>query len=337
MKELCHAGAWLLGLSLALGSLATSAQENDRDPDRVKAEIKAQIGETDPDYGPAFSFAGIVFPNKKAFIDSGARCSTRHVSDFEQRLHELAHASWLTSRAAEGRSVSARPVGSVEVPVYVHVINKGAGIANGDVPDNQIAAQLNILNAAYSSTGSPFFFTLAGVDRTTNATWYAMSPGSAAEQQAKSALRKGGAGTLNLYTANPGQGLLGWATFPQDYNSDPLGDGVVVLFSSLPGGTAVPYNEGDTATHEIGHWFGLYHTFQGGCSFRNDRVKDTPAEKSAAYGCPVGRDTCTRRFQAGLDPITNFMDYTDDSCMNTFSVGQVSLADSLHQQYRPAP
>ncbi len=215
------------------------------------------------------------------------------------------------------------------IPVYFHVINKGSGIANGDVPASQITSQINVLNAAYAGTG--WSFNLVATDRTTNTTWFNSCDKSNVEKSMKNALRQGTADDLNLYTCNPGGGLLGWATFPSSYASSPKMDGVVMLYSSVPGGTASPYDLGDTATHEVGHWMGLYHTFQGGCTATNDSVSDTPQEGSAAFGCPVGRNTCAA---TGDDPITNFMDYTDDSCMNEFTAGQDARMDTMFSTYR---
>ncbi|WP_437568738.1 zinc metalloprotease [Sorangium sp. So ce542] len=248
-------------------------------------------------------------------------CATVELSEAERDAVD----QFVRSRVAAGFTVE----GPVQIPVHFHVINKGTGIRNGDVPDSMINDQIRVLNEAYATTR--FSFVLQTVDRTTNATWYTMSLGSTAERQAKRTLRKGGPDHLNLYTANLGGGLLGWATFPSDYAAKPSDDGVVILYSSLPGGTAVPYNEGDTGTHEVGHWLGLYHTFQGGCNKTNDGVDDTPAERTAAYGCPMGQDTCRG---VGIDPITNFMDYTDDACMNSFTAGQASRMSALWDTYR---
>lgn len=259
------------------------------------------------------------------------RCQTIAHEPAERAEIDSRLASFVHMKNARGIQPF-RAVGSVTVPVVFHVINKGSGIANGDIPQSQIDDQIAVLNAAYAST--PFRFQLVSVDRTTNSSWFKMTNGSSAEKAAKTALHTGGPETLNLYSANPGLGLLGWATFPSDYAAKPTMDGVVVKFNSVPGGSGAPYNEGDTATHEIGHWLGLYHTFQGGCANPGDSVSDTPAEKSAAYGCPVGRDSCTTK--SGLDPITNFMDYTDDSCMNQFTAGQTTRMDQMHQQYRTA-
>lgn len=215
------------------------------------------------------------------------------------------------------------------INVYFHVVSSGS---TGNISDGMIASQMNVLNSAYAGWG--YSFNLVSTDRTSNSTWFNGCYGSS-ETAMKNALHRGTARDLNVYTCNPSGGILGYATFPSSYNSAPLKDGVVLLYSSLPGGSAAPYNEGDTGTHEVGHWMGLYHTFQGGCAKSTtnggDYVSDTPAERSPAYGCPSGRNTCN---SAGNDPITNFMDYTDDYCMFQFSGGQDARMDSQYTAYR---
>ena len=160
-----------------------------------------------------------------------------------------------------------------------------------DFRDSQIWAQIEVLNQDYNETG--LSFELTTITRNLNATWFDnVSLGAPEQTDMKNALRRGDAAALNFYTVGFGDGLLGYATFPHDYKLDPKDDGVVLLYSSLPGGTGAPYNQGRTATHEVGHWVGLYHTFTNGCEGNGDFVADTPAEAEPASGCPVGRDTC---------------------------------------------
>jgi hypothetical protein len=213
------------------------------------------------------------------------------------------------------------------IDVYWHVIRTSTG--GGDVSDSRIAANIALMSSEFGVGG--WTFNLVSTDRTNNSTWYAAGPGTVGESQMKNALHMGTADDLNVYTTNGG-GYLGWATFPWQYAGAPTKDGIVVLNESVTGGSAVPYNEGDTVLHETGHWMGLYHTFQGGCQGNGDYVSDTPAEKSPAYGCPTGRDSC--KTKSGIDPIHNFMDYTDDPCMTEFTTGQDARIDSMFSQYR---
>jgi hypothetical protein len=209
--------------------------------------------------------------------------------------------------------------------------------------DSQILAQIDVLNEDYTGTG--LGFKLAGVTRTLNADWFNYAgPETPEQDEMKKALRVGNADTLNLYsvgfTAVDPSTLLGYATFPSDYQAYPKDDGVVLLYLTLPGGSFVPDNLGRTATHECGHWVGLYHTFMNGCIAPGDYVDDTPYEAIQSFGCSTGRDTCP---SPGVDRMStftslpvnsvthhlsflavyNYMDFSDDACMNNFTPGQI--------------
>lgn len=263
-------------------------------------------------------------------------CKTERPTDAEAEAIENYTNEMSAGRPSEGKFRLGSDAVTVTINVYFHVITSSTGA--GNVSDTLLNNQIKVLNDSYSGlTGganTKFRFVNAGVNRTANDAWFAALPGSAAETAMKNALHVGTAKDLNFYTNNPNDGTLGWATFPSSYAAKPLMDGVVCHYGTVPGGALAPYNEGDTGTHEVGHWVGLYHTFQGGCSKNNDFVADTPAERGPAFGCPTGSNTCTGTKYPGVDPIENFMDYTDDFCMYKFTTGQASRAESLSAQYR---
>jgi hypothetical protein len=221
-----------------------------------------------------------------------------------------------------------------QIKVAWHVIYSGS---TGNIPQSQIDAQILELNRSYAgyyggfNTG--YTFVLASVDRTSNRRWFGMTPGSNAENQAKSALAIDPAHRLNLYSCKPGQNLLGWAVFPWSYAENNYRHGVVIHYGSVPGGYLAPYNLGGTADHEVGHYLGLYHTFQGGCTGSGDYVSDTPAEATPTSGCPEGKNTCT---SPGLDPIHNYMDYSTDACYTEFTSGQDVRMDGVVTTYKPS-
>jgi Pregnancy-associated plasma protein-A len=139
----------------------------------------------------------------------------------------------------------------------------------------------------------------------------------------KKTLHQGGPKALNFYSTTAGP-YLGWAYLP-DILTKPgqtYLDGIVIDWESIPGTSttyAGRFDQGETATHEAGHWLNLEHTFYGKCTEQGDFVADTPAEKAPTSGCPEGKDTCDA---PGLDPIHNYMDYSFDSCYTEFTPGQ---------------
>ena len=232
------------------------------------------------------------------------------------------------------------PLGSVTIPVVFHMIGGDAFTATETARWNtMIAAQMKVLNDSFSGlTGpgaadTPFRFVLQKTTWTVNAEWYTVVPGKGGvEKDMKQALYEGDARTLDIYAANIGGGLLGWAYFPKGYNNGrDFIDGVVILDESMPGGNVGKYSLGDTLTHEVGHWLMLEHTFAHGCSASGDWVVDTPPEAMPQFDCPVGADTCSA---PGEDPIHNFMDYSQDSCMWMFTQGQADRMSDAWLQFR---
>jgi len=307
--------------AVALTASSASAQFGQiRTPDQV-AEDAAAFRASQPRDTP--------FVDASGTIVLGHRCSTHDLTDAEHAASDakvaMIEAGMAMPTVEEMLADPQLAARKNKVNTYVHVIYSGN---KGNVSTSAIKAQIKILNKAFRKHG--FKFKLKGITRTNNNSWYKGCAGNA-ERQITSKLAVNPRQNLNIYLCNPNGGILGWAYLPGSGITGTSRDGVFLLHSSLPGGNAAPYNKGDTGTHEVGHYLGLDHTFFGGCSDR-DKVSDTPAEKSPAFGCPIGRDTCAG---GGKDPIRNFMDYTDDSCMNQFTSGQRSRMNKQVNAHRP--
>lgn len=269
----------------------------------------------------------VEFEDQMDFIKKGRRCATPEPSaDDISRIDINMRAFRASNRAFR----------AIEEDIIIHV--RFCHIVDGDngrITAQQREDQIKVLNTAYKPHRIQFEYDEDEVHVEDNAEWFGMGHRTAAERAAKTALKVDPAKNLNFYTANPGAGLLGWATFPWDFEWNQELDGVVMLHSTLPGGTAAPYNLGQTATHEIGHLLGLYHTFQGGCDGIGDHVGDTVAHSQENYGKPdptLRNYACDPTMKA---PVKNFMNYVDDDWMDHFTDEQGARMRDMIGLYRP--
>ncbi|MBB6554921.1 zinc metalloprotease [Nonomuraea rubra] len=226
------------------------------------------------------------------------------------------------------------PPSEITVPTRVHVISPGP---ERRVSDQAVQAQIDTLNSAYGGrfggVDTGVRFRLDGITVKEQAAWFSDPVGH--ERAMKSAMHAGGAGTLNLYIAQLSELMLGFASYPYWYAGAPALDGVVIDWRSLPGGAMSDYNKGFTGVHEIGHWLGLFHTFENGCKAPGDGIDDTSPEARPTEACPQGKDTCPG--QPGQDPAHNYMDYAHDRCMWEFTVGQADRMHEMWAAYRDTP
>jgi len=229
---------------------------------------------------------------------------------------------------------------TVHIPVYVHVIKGKRRGERSPAGPARVRRMLRVLNNGFhggqskANTTTRYVFDLRRIDYTKREGWYHAFLFGPRNNRMRTALHRGGKGALNIYVNGggpTGQPVLGWTTFPWAQARNPKLDGVAVNWKAMPWGTLKRYHQGDTVIHEVGHWMGLLHTFQGGCTPPGDLVADTPYERDPSYACDTDSDTCT---SPGTDPVHNFMDYSWDSCLNQFTPGQVARMDRAFAKYR---
>lgn len=244
-------------------------------------------------------------------------------------------------------SGAARGAVQFTIPVVVHVIHNGEPIGVGpNISDAQVLSQIQVLNEDYRRmAGTRGFntdpngadveieFCLAqqdpdgcvtnGINRvdmsSISTTW--SGPGGNTDTVLKPMTFWDASQYMNMWSVNFSDGsLLGFAQFPGGpANSDGVVSNYTYFGSNDAAGVTIPgsFNLGRTMTHEVGHYLGLFHTFQGGCGGAGDQCADTPEVDSPNFGCPTTHQSC-----GDLDMVRNYMDYTDDACMNIFTNDQ---------------
>ncbi|UOB15943.1 M43 family zinc metalloprotease [Abyssalbus ytuae] len=255
----------------------------------------------------------------------------------KQRMAEIEN---FTQKAIKNRELSRIDGSIITIPVVVHVIYSNS---QENISTAQIQSQIDVLNEDFRRLNSDadntwsqaadteIEFCLATVDpngnSTTGITRKSSTTTSWGTNDAMKSSAQGGVDPwdtsqyLNMWVCNIGGGILGYAQFP---GGSAATDGVVMgpqYFGSSAKGSGFylssPFDLGRTTTHEVGHYFNLRHIWgDGGCSV-DDFVSDTPTSDAANYGCSTGHSSC-----GSVDMVQNYMDYSDDSCMNLYTQGQ---------------
>ena len=225
-----------------------------------------------------------------------------------------------------------------QVIVYViwHVIYASDG--TGNISDNRIIAQIEAMNQEFANNNSNIFLSLDSINRVENTEWFTGWAyfGDALDDVGMQELYYDPAHYLNIYSAqlyDSGAGslvTLGYTTFPTNLNETSYMQGFTVDHRAVTGGL---YGS-QSAVHEAGHYFGLYHTFQTNCSAPDDAVDDTPRNDEDFLQTCNTQDTCPN--DPGNDPVENHMNYSGDNCQDTFTPGQNDRMHAIIDLYHPS-